>query len=173
MPIIVKQTKNEFYTHLISQNNHVAVIVGVWDVGEKKTNYMNQEKVYNEVMFRFEVNEQIEEGEYKGKNACINKYFKLSFHEKSNLYKMVKTLEGKLSPTQLQGYDLEVLIGKAVLLNIVHETSQQSGDDYAKITSISPLPTGMEAFEPDNLYIDGTIPSFVEKRIAVNKESLN
>jgi hypothetical protein len=71
-----------------------------------------------------------------------SKTYTNSLSQKSNLRRDVESMLGrKLTGSELGGFNLAVLLGRACLLNITHETSKQ-GREYAKIIGILPLPRG-------------------------------
>lgn len=170
MPLIIKEEINN-RIELPTEDNHVAVCVGVWDVGKQRTEYNNEIKIKQKVMFRWEIDEEItQEGEYKGKKKCINKFYTYSFHQKSRLRQDIESWIGSLGETVKTGFDLEDLVGKACMLNIVHNNAPNN-KTYANVKDIAKLPKGLKAFAPDNLYQDNE-PEFVDKIRASNRETL-
>lgn len=164
MPLIVKEEKNNNPIELPSQNNHVAVCIGVWDVGKQKTNYNNEVKIAHKVLIRWEIDEEItQEGDYQGKKKCVNKFYTLSFHPKSRLRMDVESWIGTLHDDVIMtGFDLENLIGQPCMLNVIHNES--NGKTYANVMTISKLPKGLQPFETDNLDIyREKEPEFVQK----------
>lgn len=169
MPLIVKEEKGQDVNFKPSENNHLAVCVGVWDIGYSKTEFNGEVKIKQKVLFRWEVDEKITSGEYEGKYKCINKTYNLSFHEKSTLRKDLESWRGKFTPEELKGFDLEELVGANCMLNILY--NENAGKVYANISSISKTPKGLEVFTPDNLYKD-IVPEFVESYRDRNRASM-
>lgn len=81
-------------------------------------------------------------GDNQGKPFMIQKRYTLSHHEKANLRIDLESWYGKRFDTtaldKAGGFDLEKLIGRPALLNIVHSKDGQ----YANISSINPLVEG-------------------------------
>ena len=170
MALIIKEENVSSGIELPTEDNHVAVCIGVWDVGKQKTEYNGEIKIKHKVVFRWEINEEItQEGEYKGKKKCINKFYTYSFHPKAQLRNDVESWIGSLGDAVYTGFDLELLVGQSCMLNVIHNTS--NGKTYANVSSISKLPKGLPSFEPDNNYIDNE-PDFVNKIRASFAETL-
>ena len=171
MVYIIKEESNNGVAFLPSENNHVAVCIGFWDIGQRRTDFNGKVKIKNQILFRWELDEEIEDGEYKGKKRCLNNVYTASFHEKSSLRRDLESWRGKLSEQErVLGFDLEKMVGESCMINIVHNES--GGKMYANIGAISKVPKGLEVFTPDNIYRD-EIPSFVEGYRARNLETLN
>ena len=85
----------------------------------------------------------------------ISKDYTLSLGEKANLRKDLESWRGKaFTSDELLGFDIETIVGAPCLINIIHATSKASGNQYAKIASITPLMKGGEC--PDQIN-----PSFI------------
>lgn len=66
--------------------------------------------------------------------AVWSKNFTLSLHEKSNLRKFLRPWFGRdLTPKELEGFNLETLIGRPAYLVVIHEF--KDGQTYANINS--------------------------------------
>jgi len=82
----------------------------------------------------------------------ISKEYTLSMHEKANLCKDIESWEGKKFEldTDAESYDILELIGKDCMINVAHKVSKSSGNSYAYVASVSPMPEGMECPLPVN-----------------------
>ena len=168
--LVIKREENTNNNFLPSENNHVAVCVGVWRLGKRKRVFKGEEKIQDQIMLLWEVDEAIQEGEYKGKNKTVSLSTTYSFHSLSRLTKIVEAWKGKLTPEELKGgFDLNILVGLPCMLNIMH--TESNGKTYANVDTATKLPAGMKAFDPDNLYINET-PEFIEKFRQNNAETL-
>lgn len=81
------------------------------------------------------------------KPFIVQKRYTLSLHEKAGLRKDLESWRGKsFTGDELQGFDLEVLIGICCLLNVPRNVLQvnRDGDTYANVVSIMRLPKGVE-----------------------------
>lgn len=81
-----------------------------------------------------------------GKNHLIFKKYTLSHHPKSGLRKDLESWYGKAFDTkklnELGGFDLKIILDRAAFLNITH--SQGEDVVYANISTIGPMPSGMD-----------------------------
>lgn len=82
----------------------------------------------------------------------ISKEYTLSMNEKANLCKDIVSWEGSNFQTdeEAESYDITDLIGRDCMINVAHKVSKSSGNTYAYIASIAPMPKGMECPLPVN-----------------------
>jgi hypothetical protein len=124
---------------------HSAVCVDFVDEGVQTTQFGDKHKI--KYVF------QLEEKNEQGYRLTAAKWFNLSMHEKSTLRKFLNSWRGKaLTDEEVNtppGFDLERVIGKPCILNIVH--GESGGKTYANIDGITPHSSKFgEALEPDN-----------------------
>jgi len=127
-----------------------AVCYGVWDIGIQKISWNGMDKPVHKVVIGWEINEKIDmpESEYHGKPYVISNRYTLSLSEKSNLYKHLTSWRGKpFTKEELDGFDLEKLIGANCMLNVVH--NEVGERVYANISGIMRLPKGMPSIIPE------------------------
>jgi len=78
-----------------------------------------------------------------GKQWLVTRQFTLSLHEKAALRKFLVSWRGKqFTPEELQGFDLEKVIGAPCLLQVLHNRSQDGQRVFANVDNIMPLPKG-------------------------------
>lgn len=118
---------------LLDEGTHPAICIGVVDFGTQPgSQQFPDPRRQCQVDFQA-VNEQTEDG----KAMTIYKRFTFSSSEKSNL---VKTIKAWLGLKDLDGFDMDDLLGKAALITVAHS---EGGDvTYANITNISAVPKG-------------------------------
>lgn len=154
MALIVKATKDFEKLPLPDEGTVQAVCVGVWDIGEQKTPFVDERtglpKTQHKVIIAWEINQMIDapDSEYHGKPYMLSKTYTLSLNDKSNLRHDLESWRGKpFSEEELKnGIDLEKLYGINCLLGIVHVTK---GDKtFANITSILPPMKDMPKMVP-------------------------
>lgn len=84
------------------------------------------------------------DGNYAGQPFIVKQQFNLSHNKKANLRLMLEGWYGKRFDTKALdaagGFDLEKLLGRPALINIVHSEDGK----YANIATVNPLPKGME-----------------------------
>ena len=73
--------------------------------------------------------------------------FTRSMNEKAGLRKMIEGIAGKAFTTdkEASSYDFRNLLGKACMINVVHEPSKDGTKTYANIKAFMPLPKGFPA----------------------------
>ena len=116
--------------------------------------YMGQQKLTNKIRFDWELPTEMrvfdpDKGEQP---LSISKEYTLSMNENANLCKDIESWEGKkfTLDEEAEAYDLTELIGRDCMINVAHKVAAGSGNTYAYIASISPMPKGMECPLPIN-----------------------
>lgn len=147
MPVIAKATA-ETPKELPPSGLLQAVCVFVEDVGLQKTEYKGEVKIQHKVIVIWEIDDK-EATMEDGRRFMISKRYTLSLSDKANLRKDLETWRGKkFTEDELQGFDVEKLIGANCLLNVMHEES--AGKTYANIKGVMPLKSGMAKIQPVN-----------------------
>jgi hypothetical protein len=123
-----------------------AVCVDVIDEGISKrfSSFSGQEEERDELRIVFQLKVADAEGkEIKTENGgrfIVSQLFKKSLHEKSKLRPFLESWRGrKFTNDELDGFDVEKLIGVNALIQTVHNVSQKNGKTYANIQSIMPI----------------------------------
>lgn len=113
---------------------HPTVCVDVVDLGVLETTYQGKTKKAHKVQIIWQTEEERE----PGKPFIIQKRYTLSLHEKSALRKDLESWRGKpFSDAEKEGFDVEVLIGKGCLINVIHR--QTDSGVWANIAAIMRL----------------------------------
>lgn len=81
------------------------------------------------------------------KPMVIGCKFTRSMNEKAGLRKMIEGISGKAFATdkEASAYDFRNLLGKACMINVVHEPSKDGSKTYANIKAFMPIPKGFPA----------------------------
>lgn len=135
-----------------------AVCVDVIDEGMKENTYKNDDGSPKPPRQWVSLVWQVAKLMESGKRFSIRAWFTNSLYPggKGNKSKLRTTLDswGVEIPAEvdlnIEKYDLEQLIGKTCLLNVVHVKSQDGSKTYANLGSIMPLPDGMTPVAVDN-----------------------
>ena len=116
--------------------------------------YQGQQKMTNKIRFDWELptETRVFDPDMGEQPLSISKDYTLSMNEKANLCKDVESWEGHKfkSDEEAESYDLTELIGRDCMINVAHKTSNATGNTYAYIASISPMPKGMQCPPPVN-----------------------
>jgi hypothetical protein len=116
-----------------------AVCCDVVDLGVLKVSFGGKEKKQHKIYISW----QIEEVMADNKPFLATKRYTLSLHEKSGLRKDLESWRGRpFSPEELEGFDLEKLIGVPCMLSVVE--NRKDGKVYGNVTSIMRLRKGEE-----------------------------
>lgn len=140
------QSQTEFKP--VPQGTHVARCYQFIHIGTIKETIQGNEVELNKIRLVFELPNELMDN---GKPFSIGSDFTLSMSPKANLKKFVDGMFGKsLDKQESYDFDVESLVGKTCLLNVIHKTSKASGNVYALIAGASPLVKGMDCPEAVN-----------------------
>jgi len=152
-----------------------AVCYGVFDIGLQKSVFNGEEKIQHKCIVSFEINKIFDtEGQYKGKRFVISKRYTVSLHEKSSLRKDLEAWRGKkFTEQELEGFDIEKLIGANCLLNISH--TEKDGKTYSNIMAIMKCQADLKPLIAENKDMPEWIKKLQEKAIPATeqKEDVN
>ena len=128
--------------------------------------------------------------EEKGEQPCVlSQDYTLSFHEKSQLRKVVnacdpKALKEVSEDGFIEEYDIEKLLGKTCLVTVIHKENKTGDQVYANIANCTVMPKGMTcppainenvslSFDRFNKDLFETLPEFIKKKIQSSIEYQN
>jgi hypothetical protein len=129
MPIIARKKSGEYST--APEGLWQAVCCDVVDLGEVETQWGNKPMV--------RICWIIEEVDPKtGMNYLVSQRYTLSLHEKSRLRPMLEAWRSrKFTDEELEGFDLEKLIGVNCQVQVIHNLSSQGGT-FANVQAVVP-----------------------------------
>lgn len=141
MPIRVKDTSTPMTP--APEGLYQAVCVDVVDLGIVKSSFGDKHKVA--------VYWQIDQlNEESGKRFLVTKRYTASLSEKATLRKDLETWRSKkFTKEELDGFDLEVLLGVNCQIQIVHNASDD-GTVYANVQAVVPIGKGMTKMRPES-----------------------
>jgi hypothetical protein len=115
---------------------HAAVCVDVIDRGMVETTFGKQHKIV--------IVWQIDETMDNAKPYLVQRQYTCSLNEKATLRRDLESWRGRaFTKTELDGFDLETLLGIGGLLNIVHRETAIT--TYGNVASVMRLPKNMTA----------------------------
>lgn len=147
MAFIIKETKSY---DPIPADIHMGVCVWLYDVGTHENQYGKKSR-RGIISFELpDVRIDIEhDGEALNLPRMISKEYTLSLHKKANLRLHLEAWRGSVfSPEELKGFDLQKILGKNAMLQVVHE-QKDNGEIRAKLNAILPLYKGIVGKEPE------------------------
>lgn len=129
----------------VSEGIHMAVCVGVIDLGEQYSKMYDNTQ--HRVLLSFEVQDESTNIDGEEKNRLISKEYTVSLGDKATLRKDLEAWRGKkFTDEELQGFDLKKILGKPCQVQVLHTDKQ--GKKYANISSIVSVPKGMQIQKP-------------------------
>ena len=146
MSLLAKEPENERI--LISEGVHLAVCIGVWDLGTQHSKVFDKE--IHQVLIMWEIPHERITIDNKSLPMAISKRYTLSLNEKASLRKDLESWRGKAFPAETlkEGFDLKKILGKTCQIQIIH--NENNGKTYANIAGIMALPKGTEPLESEN-----------------------
>ena len=141
MALLVKDSKKEYTA--APEGLHSAVCVDVVDLGEMETQWGAKHKI--EIRWVLEVLD--EDGRPQndpktGKPFMVTQRYTASLAEKSKLRPMLEAWRGrKFSKEELEGFDVEKLVGVNCQLQVVHNIVSDGGV-YSNVQAVVPAARG-------------------------------
>lgn len=146
MAIIARKPESNFSP--APEGLHQAVCVDVNDLGMVE-NPFGDPKHQVELRWQLDLDDPLSGGENRPpRRFMVSKRYTLSLHEKATLRHHLESWRGRrFTPDELQGFDLEILVGINCQLQVVHNV-KDNGDVWAAVQAIVPLGKGMVKVEP-------------------------
>jgi hypothetical protein len=145
MSIIARQQDTSFVPAPVG--TYAATCVDVEDLGMQPNHFKPGEQVHN-IRLCWQIAERMPDG----RPYLASRLYRLSLHPQSALRQHIDTWNGALTPAQLQGFDVETLIGRSCLVSIIHNV-KPDGRVFANVDTVLALPKGMAAPAPDGSYV--------------------
>ena len=135
---------------VIPEGTHTARCISFIDIGTHEFEWQGEKKTPRKVRIAWETPEETTVfDEEKGEQPfLVSTELTMSFHEKSNLFGMLSGWIGMTEKNKNEFDPEKDLIGQPCLINIKHSETK-SGNKFAKIMGVTPLPKGMKC--PDQV----------------------
>ena len=160
MAIMAKKPEGGDFVRVLAPSGlHPVVCCDVVDRGLVESEYQGLKRVQPKISIHFLMADLIPETwthphthevvdvppTLAGRPYGVGKWFTNTLHEKSNLRRFLETWRGRgLTQAELEGFDVERVIGVGGAVSIVHRLSEKTGNWYANIDGISAIPDGWE-----------------------------
>lgn len=165
---------------ILPEGNHLARLYSVVEIGTVPVAY--REEPARQIRLTWELPEETAEFDGVQKPLVIGNKYTASMYKESKLRKIVEGMTGKLDDKEADDFDLQTLLGKACMLNVVH-TVGKNGKTYANVASAAPLPKAIkevpEQFNP-SVWLDyqdgwseevyGKLPAWVQREMQESQE---
>lgn len=184
---ILTGSNNESTFEILEAGSHAAICTQIIDIGLQESDYQGERKIQPKLKLRFEVPaERVtwkdkDGNEHEGAKVIWGTYT-ASLNEKAKLRAHLESWRGRaFTEDELNGFDIENVLGKPCLLTVVHKES--NGRTYANIAGIGKLPKGMETPKSDSdiVYFDfdhhtqaqfDALPEWLQKLVVAGQETL-
>lgn len=144
MPILAKDNRREFSP--APEGLHQAVCIDVIDLGLVKSQWGEKHQV--EIRWQLEALD-----DQTGLPFMVLRRYTLSLNEKAKLRHHLEAWRGrKFTAAELEGFDLEKLIGVNCQIQVVHDLADD-GRIWANVSAVVPLGKGMVKIVPSDTYV--------------------
>lgn len=145
MSFVVKGTTSTFTP--APAGTHSAVCVDVIDLGIQQTSFGEKHRA----RFVWEIDETNPEF---GAPFLVFATMNVSLHENATMGELLRRWRGRdFTAEELEGFDIENVLGAACLLTVEHNTGSDGVTVYANVSSAVPLAKGMAPLEPSGNYV--------------------
>ena len=122
---------------------HRAVCISYVDIGTHDEEYQGETKERSSVALTWELPDEMIDVKGEQKPQVVSKFYTKSLHEKSTLrHDLASWRSIDFTDEELEGFDLDNILGKACQVNVVH-APRNAGGVRAKVTAVLPLSKGM------------------------------
>lgn len=132
---------------LAPSGTHIARCVQIIDLGTTEDNSPTYGvKIKHKVRLTWELPLELHVfDEKKGEQPFfVSQKYTVSLGEQANLRKDLESWRGRpFTPEELQGFDLQNILGAPCQVTILHQKGKQSGKEREVISAITPLAKGM------------------------------
>lgn len=156
MSIIAKATPRSVP---VSEGAHIAICISVIDLGLQTVQWQGTIKELRKVMLTWEIPDETIQVDGEERPRVISKEYTLSLGDKAKLREHLEAWRGKkFSDDELDGFDLQNILGKPCLLQVLHNER-----GYANISAVMSVPKGTSVTPTGTelTYFDLTDPGWV------------
>lgn len=135
--ILAKRTEKQFTP--APAGTHQAVAVDVVDLGLVETTWDGKTKTQHKIAIVWQIAERMA----NGKPFLVRERYTNSLDERAKLRAVLEAWRGRpFTDEELDGFDVETVIGANCILSIVHKQGSRGGT-FANVASVAPLMRGM------------------------------
>jgi len=148
MTTVVRAPQSKEFTPA-PQGLHRAVCVDVLDSWTEERPQEFGGGLVEKTRLVWEIDEQMDDG----RRFLVSQFYTASLHEKAKLRQHLEAWRGRtFSEEELNGFDLENVIGVPCQLQVIHHTNK-AGKTYANVQAVVPPGKGAERLLPTGDYI--------------------
>lgn len=150
----VKRPKSNFKP--APEGLHPAVCVDVWDIWTEQRREDWGGGLQDKTRIVWQIDRTYTDDNGKERIFEVSQMYTASLHEKAKLRQHLESWRGrKFTDEELEGFELEKLIGINCQVQVIHNISSQ-GDTFANVQTIVPALKGREPLRPS--------PDFVRRK---------
>ena len=144
MAMTLKQTKGGGKQEKAPPGNHLAILVGIFDMGTHEITYKEKVSIQHRVYFAWELTGEVIAGTTK--NHIIGTDLTFSLNEKATLRKWIESRTGKSIPEDGASFDIASELGQPCMLSVV------MNGEYPKIAGMAAVPKNILKVFPNPTY---------------------
>lgn len=138
MSLVAKETGSNMEFETTPEGTFEAVCYRVIDMGSQE-NYFDTSKSDHKVMLSFEIQDEDAGRMTDGRPFSVHKQYTVSLHERATLRKHLEAWRGKkFTADELKGFDLSNLLGKPVVVQVMHKDSKDGTKTFAEVNNYMP-----------------------------------
>ena len=175
MGSVISEKKGGRGFEMAPEGVHIGVCEMIVNLGVQETYYGPKNQHYIRWQLVNEFVEYEKDGETLKAPMVIGKTYTSSLNEKANLRKDLESWRGRpFTDDELQGFDLENVLGKPCQVQIVHVG--RDGKSYANVTRVMALPKGaaVPELQGDPVLYDAStntgsvdqLPEWLQKKVS-------
>lgn len=144
---MISLKSNQQEREIVPFGNHLGRLYSIVELGNLPI-YNKPGETGRKVMFTWELPEEMRDFNGEEKPLVISFDYFISMYKTSQLRKAVEGIVGKLDDSDAEEFNLQGLLGKSCMVNVVHTASKANGRMYANVGSITPLPKAVKEVPP-------------------------
>jgi hypothetical protein len=175
---IVKQNYEQ-----LEAGNYMARLYQIIYIGTVLVEWKGVDKMQSKIRlsFEFPTEKRVFNEENGEQPYVLSREFTFSMNKKGNFRPMIESWLGKkLSDEEAIDFDIDTMIGKEAMVNVVHNQAN-NGNTYANISTVSPLMKGSKCPQPINKQVIfginnwnqeffDDLPDFIKEKIMTSDE---
>lgn len=141
MSFLTPRAGGDAQFELTPAGTHAAICYRVIDLGTQESTFGTDVKKARKILISWELPDETMKD---GRPFTVHTKYTLSLHKKAKLRADLESWRGRaFTEKELEGFDLEDLLSKACLVNVVHNPSADGSRTYANVKAVTPIPKSM------------------------------
>lgn len=138
MSLVAKETGGGMEFETTPEGTFEAVCYRVIDMGSQENSF-DTSKSDHKVSLGFEIQDEDAGRMTDGRPFSVHKSYTVSLHERAKLRQHLEAWRGKkFTADELKGFDLTNLLGKPVVIQVMHKESKDGSRVFAEVNNFMP-----------------------------------